>query len=428
MVFCGIDIGSTNAKGILLDQKGDILSRISIPNPSPTKKVFWYDYFAFIMNHFSLQDISNHNSIYCSITSQGGSFVLVDDRFQPVSPMYLWTEAHPGQPYADTYMKEHNQDEFYRLTGWQVRGWLPIFKLKGIDKGSFRKVALVPDFIYAQMTGKLMTDITNAQMTGFCNFENKCWSSPLMLWAGVDAARLPEICDATQTVFPNVRTAWGSLNLVTSSHDQYAAMNAVGLESDKDIMLASGTAWVINSRRSRPVYDMETNKLHPGRDVATKYYGNISVIGRLGEGFHDFLCRLGVNYTQLAAMEDEMLSMVLPDKAFGASEYDTQPSKPVAIKGYMKWMAEVVRNDLDRYGFIDGLEHIVLTGGAAISRVLPQVLADVCGIGVKAIVFPELTAYGAAKHAAQAAGVKFEKQLEDIAKTRKFLPATRRAI
>jgi sugar (pentulose or hexulose) kinase len=426
MFFCGIDIGTTNTKGVLLDQEGDLLSRISIPNPKDSAGVFWYTQFCKIMNGLSHDPAFKTHDVYCSITSQGGSFVLTDEKFRPVSSMHLWTDHQIGQTHANNYLQEHGQDTFYRLTGWHVSGIRPIFKLKGIDKLSYSRVAFVPDFIYSQLTGQLVTDITSAQMSGLYDFENKCWNKELIEWSGVDRMRLPGVCTSMQVIFPNVKTPWGRLNLVTSSHDQYAAMNAVELKVDKDIMLGCGTAWVVNSRRSWPIYDMGKATLHPGRDIATEHYGNISVIGiGLGKGFQDMLGSLGVDYLQMEKMETELRSISLFERSFPNSDDDGRTQKSLVIKYYMEWMAAMVRHHLSQYGLMDGLNEIILTGGAAGSRVLPQILADMCGIKVKAIIFPELTAYGAARHAAQAAGIRFEKRIGDIAESKIYYPGNR---
>ncbi len=423
MVFCGIDIGTTNAKGIALDRKGNVLSRVTIANPDGCADVFWYRHFADVMDKFQSEGAFETDIIYCSVTSQGGSFVLVDKGLKPVSDLYLWTESQSGHRFAESYIKDHGGDGFYRTTGWTANAWLPVFKLKGIDKRTYDRIAFVPDFIYGQLTGRLITDITNAQITGLCDFQNKRWDDELIKWANIDKADLPKICDSLRVIFSDLQTRWGNLNIVTSSHDQYAAMNAVSLEVDRDIMLASGTAWVVNSKRSAAVFDDRTGMLHPGRNIGADNYGNISVVGdNLGKGFHDMLCSLGVDYGQLERLEAQLKSVSIPTRAFNFSQLSTGEDQPLLIKRYMEWMACVVRKHFIEQGFMSGLEEIVLTGGAANGGVLPQVLANVCGIRVKTVVFPELTAYGAAKFATQAACIEFEKSIDDISICRSYFP------
>ena len=57
---------------------------------------------------------------------------------------------------------------------------------------------------------------------------------------------------------------------------------------------------------------------------------------------------------------------------------------------------------LEKFGFLEKLDHIIMSGGATASLFWPQVIADICGKTIKAIDFSEFTAYGAALHAKSA--------------------------
>ena len=80
---------------------------------------------------------------------------------------------------------------------------------------------------------------------------------------------------------------------MTGSHDQYAAMEAAGLEKDKSVMLGTGTAWVINGRTSRPLFDDRQFQIHPGTDLHPDCYGFIITLWQIGAGFDRLLSRLG---------------------------------------------------------------------------------------------------------------------------------------
>lgn len=424
-VFCGIDLGTTNSKGIVLDEKGNILSIITMRNPSDTKKVFWYDYFEMIMDQINSEGIFESNEIYCSVTSQGGSFVLIDDNNKPVSQMNLWTDIVTGQENAEKYIEEHGSEEFYRITGWLPKGWLPIFKIGIANERNFSKIAFVPDYIYAQLTGFLVTDIENAQITGLCDFKNHCWNNQLMEWAGITRNNLPAIVDSLKVVFENVETKWGMLNLVTSSHDQYAAMNCFLKESNKEILLATGTAWVINYRTSDAIYDKSGN-LHPGYDLAANTYGNISTIGtHLGKTLDDFLARLNISYSELKRLELKIditpcrPNNILPIRT---NKKLSESEKIFYVKSQMSMMAAAVKEHLKDICLLSDLKNIILTGGAANSVLLPQLIADYCNARVEAIIFSELTAYGAALMAAQAVGLNFKNDIGRVCETKIYKP------
>ena len=54
-----------------------------------------------------------------------------------------------------------------------------------------RSIATIPDFIYSQLTGKLVIDITTAQILGMCDFANACWDERIVDWSGLPRATLP---------------------------------------------------------------------------------------------------------------------------------------------------------------------------------------------------------------------------------------------
>ena len=140
------------------------------------------------------------------------------------------------------------RQNFYQLTGWPPNDWLPISKLSQMQVKPSDHIAFVPDYICSRLTGKLVTDITNAQITGLLDFQNGVWHPDLLNWADIQICNLSPVVDQVQVLFENIKTRWGKLNWITSSHDQYAAMKAVNIQPHQDVMLATGTAWVINHK------------------------------------------------------------------------------------------------------------------------------------------------------------------------------------
>ncbi len=66
---------------------------------------------------------------------------------------------------------------------------------------------------------------------------------------------------------------------------------------------------------------------------------------------------------------------------------------------------------------------IIMSGGAAMSSFWPQVIADLCGLAVESVNFPEFTAYGAALHAKSAyEGKQSDSNLLDVAEAKHYEP------
>jgi sugar (pentulose or hexulose) kinase len=413
MVFCGVDIGTTSTKAVVLDRDGQVLDDTAFAAPAGlggTAKVYWYEHFCRVMDRFASRGRFQREEIVCSVTGQGGSFVLTDDRCQPVSPACSWTVLAKESIVRDL-VDTLGEAAYYHLTGWPAHGWLAACKLRQmVERDELpedaRWIATVPDFIYAQLTGDISTDITSAQITGLADFQRSRWSRDIAAWVGVREELLPRVVPHLGIIAEGVRTAWGKMTLTTGSHDQYAAMAAAGLEKNKSVMLGTGTAWVINGRTGRPLFDDRQFLIHPGRDLHPDCYGFIVTLWQIGAGFDKLLSRLGVTPASLARIEDTLAKLDVPHEPVlvdvDSGVVEPAGDAPLSVRRYMEWAGSVVAYALDRCGLARGLEKIVVTGGAMKSRFWPQIIAGICDLTVEAVDCPHFTAYGAAWHAREA--------------------------
>jgi len=406
MVFCGIDIGTTSTKAVVLDRDGRVIDETTLAAPA-TGEAYWHEHFCQVLDFFASRGRLQGEEIVCSVTGQGGSFVLTDEASHPVGGACSWTELAEEAIVRDM-VDMFGEAGFYRLTGWPPHGWLAACKLRQrIERKqvpeSVRHVATVPDFVYAQLTGELCTDITSAQITGLADFQGRRWGRDILAWAGVSEGLLPPIEPGLGVLKEGLRTRWGKLTLVTGSHDQYAAMEAAGLVKDTSVMLGTGTAWVINGRTSRPLFDDRRFRTHPGADLHPDCSGFIVTLWQIGAGFDRLLSRLGVTHASLAGLEDSLTDADVPRTCVKV-DLDTGAVEPAAdaalsVRRYMEWSGSVVAHALDSCGLSQGVEKIVVAGGAMSSRLWPQIIAEVCGLTVEAVDCPPFTAYGAALHA-----------------------------
>ena len=432
MIFCGIDIGTTNTKAVLIDSDGGLMDRISIaagPTDASIGVVRWYEHFCDIFDYFTSKGHFTDSKVICSITTQGGSFVLLDEKFKPLSRAYSWTENadnDTAQNMVDALGAEH----YYHLTGWEPGSWLMACKLKDLVSKkqipeNTRYISTVPDFILSQLTDKFVTDITNAQLTGLCDFQKAEWDKKILNWVGIDNSFLPKIADNLSIPFDDVQTQWGKISFATGSHDQYAAMQAAGLVEDKEVMLGTGTAWIINTRTSKPVFDDRNFIAHPGRDIFKGGFGNIiatgSIVKPIGRGLDELLAKFNLTTKQLANMEKEFGRNDFPKEAVIADNIK-EANATQAVKRYMEATGSFVAFLLEKFES-EKSGKIIMSGGAAISGFWPQVIADLCGLTVETINFPEFTAYGAALHAKSAfEGKRIGSGLLDIAKSKHYEP------
>jgi len=232
MLYCGIDIGTTNTKAVLLDDEYGLRGRVSIACPEPDKNGtipsgLWHEHFVKVMEEFKGRNLFGKEHVICSITGQGGSFVLLDKGYKPVSPSYSWTGSAP-EAVVDEFERVLGRQHVYRTTGWTPGGWLMATKLKNMnDERGFpdgtRYIATVPESIHAQTGGRFVSDVTHAQITGMFDFNKQEWAGDILHWSGVEAEMLPEVFNGPQIFEEGVCVGGCRFSLATSLHDQYAA-------------------------------------------------------------------------------------------------------------------------------------------------------------------------------------------------------------
>jgi len=431
MVFCGIDIGTTNTKAIVLDEDGRVIDETTLAAPIAQGDVYWYEHFRRIMDHFAERGRFAGEPIACSVTGQGGSFVLLDDRYRPVGRVCCWTELADAAIVEDM-VSAFGEVEYYHLTGWPPHGWLAAAKLRQMAERrqipeEACRMATVPDFVYAQLLGELLTDVTSAQITGLADFQGLRWSRAILNWVEIDENWLPAIVPGLDVLAEDIESPWGELTLVTGSHDQYAAMEAAGLVKDTNVMLGTGTAWVIDGRTSGPLFDDERFLIHPGQDLRPDCCGFIVTLWQIGAGLDRLLRRFGLTQASLAELEAASAGMDVPEGPvrvdLDTAEVEPAGDRASSVRRYMEWAGSVVAHALEVCGLRPGLEKIVATGGAMASRFWPQAIADLCGLTLEAVDCPSFTAYGAALHARVALlGAPRSHRFPDTAMVKTYTP------
>lgn len=383
MRFCGVDIGTTNTKAVLVDEDMNLLDCLSLPvcYPAGTYQLpgsVWYDHFLQVLDRFAAGGRLNGQSLACSVTGQGGSFVMVDEAYQPVSPAYSWMmQCRPET--VRSLASSLGSGRFYQTTGWEPSGGTMACKVKEwlAANPNFAaakvRVATVPEFIHAQLFGRFVSDLTTSQMTGLLDFRRNVWDPDILAWVGIGEESLPEVADTLRVIEEGIKVAGTTLTMVTSSHDQYAAMTACGV-TEGTIMLGTGSAWVINGKSRTAIVDDRYFMVHPGRDIYGGNFGYITSLGPVGKGLDVLLRQSGLDYRCV----------------------DAEAGKDGPVREYMANVAAKVRYVLEMTGATGTVKKLRMTGGAAKSRVWPQLVANICNVPIEAVQFEELTAFGAA--------------------------------
>jgi rhamnulokinase len=155
----------------------------------------------------------------------------------------------------------------YARTGIQVLVFNTLFQLAahvqaGIPKSAVR-LLLVPDLIHFFLTGKAVTEYTNATTTQMLNARTAKWDLDLIERLGLPAGLLAEVVPAGTELGPLKSSLAEDLGLqdaqvvAPATHDTASAVAGTPLEDDF-AYISSGTWSLIGVERNQPLIDMNT--------------------------------------------------------------------------------------------------------------------------------------------------------------------------
>lgn len=357
--------------------------------------------------------------------------VLLDGSGEPVRPALIWADTRSSAQcriLQDRIGIEHG----YQLTGHRLNPTYSLSKVMWVRDNEpdayarTRHVCLAKDYIVHRLTGRLVTDPSDASSTNAYDQPRGRWSKELLDAAGVEAKLFPEIVPSTTvvgTVQASVAAECGLLAgtpvVIGGGDGPLAAVGAgiVGPESGAYVYLGS-SSWVSVATEA-PIHDvgmrtMTFDHVVPGRYVptATMVAGGGSlhwVSGLLakaddGERFR----RLLDHAAQSQACDDGLF--FLPHLLGERSPYWNPAAKGVLLGlSQHHGQGAVVRAVLEGVAFnlltcIDAfratgatIDRVQAIGGGAASDLWLQIIADTWGVEVlRRSIVEEANSLGAA--------------------------------
>jgi sugar (pentulose or hexulose) kinase len=145
------------------------------------------------------------------------------------------------------------------------------------------------EFINLRLTGNAVIDPTNAAIRQLFNINTGAWDKKILDAVGVSDAELPAILKTGQPVGALTPAAADALGLsvkvkvYNGAHDQYCASIGCGAVYPGDMLISTGTAWVIMGISEKPIYS--TTFISPSPHPAQGLYGNMVSLGGVGSSF-----------------------------------------------------------------------------------------------------------------------------------------------
>lgn len=437
-LLLGLDVGTTATKALLMDIQGKIVASASHSYGLITPQEGWVEQdpaalwrgvvevCQAVMKTVKPQD----RVLALSISSQGGTTIPVDTDLQPVSNAISWMDQR-AHLQAQQVREALGDDKVYRVTGWQLGDGLPLLHILWLRQRapevftSARYFLFVNDYIVHRLTGQLCMDPSDAGITQLYNIAEGQWDEEILMMAGIEPDQLSPVKNSGTPVGQLTGEASRETGLpqsvlvVNGAHDQYCAAVGAGVTNQGDIMLSSGTAWVI-------LCFMERLSLDPKRRLSLSphaipgRWGALKSMGGVGACMEWFLHNVWQGSAGLTVRRSELYDEInrgaasVPAGSRGLIFFPSSGGYGRRPRGaFISLTLSHSRNDMAR-AVMEGVafdlrwmmadihdagiesRQLRMVGGAASSSAWPGIVADITHLPVVIPSITEAASYGAA--------------------------------
>lgn len=331
------------------------------------------------------------------ISSQGGTFVLLNKGLKPLAPAVTWLDNRAAA-ISKSLASGKSADYFYKKTGHFLSGWAPpsvcrwFWEKEPLMSKKVCRISFVADYLNNKLTDRFFIDPTSAQMSCLYNIGEGVWDKEILKMSCVGEKSLPVVLPSNFAGGAISRKAAGLLNLmpgtpvVAGAHDQYCASLGAGASKPGDCLLSCGTAWVLLITTDNLVF-LPAKGWMPGRHVQGGRFGLMSSIGNAGAVLDWVRSNIKIKRTEGEIKTDVE---VIPDFSLKKGEIKNIGLSTRGEEIYYAAMKALVLKVKKRIGEVEGkkaVNRLFMVGGATKEKVLPGMIERITG---RELIMPEI--------------------------------------
>ena len=444
-LLLGVDISTTGAKALLIDQKGGVITSATTPLTLQTPYPLWSEqdpgeWWQGIRT--SIQAVlAEHQAAAESIaaiglTGQMHGLVILDASGQVLRPAILWNDQRTG-PQCDQIRERFGRRRLIQTTGNDALTGFTAPKILWVQENEpeifaqTRHVLLPKDFIRYKLTGEFGMDKAGGSGTILFDLQERSWSEALLGELGLPREWFPptyegpEISGRISTSAAAETGLRAGTPVVGGAGDQSAQATGVGAVEPGIIALTLGTSGVVFAPTESALIEPE-GRLHafchssPGR---WHFMGvMLSAAGSL-QWYRDTIAP----EMDFDALVEEAAHIPPGSEGLFFLPYLTGERTPhpdpyargawvgLTIRHQRAHMTRAVLEgvafglkdsfELIRQAGLGSIDQVRISGGGAKSQLWQQILADALGVELVTVNTTEGAAFGAALLAGVGAGL-----------------------
>ncbi|SMB84243.1 xylulokinase [Pasteurella testudinis DSM 23072] len=427
----GTDIGTSGAKTILMDCKGNLIAQDLQEYGVLTPKPLWAEQWPDVWLDATKRSIAN--AVKKAVQNAGidiqqikgiaisglygGSGIPLDSEMNPIRPCMIWMDRRAAQ--ETQWVKENvDLERLQAITYNSVDpyyGFTKMLWLKNNEPDNWQKTALfLPpnNYVMYKLTGKIAIDYSSAgNIGGIFDMNTRTWSQEMSQALGIPLDKMPQnIVESTDIVGTLSREASHELGLpfdlpvIAAGIDCGAASIGLGIYQPNIYSATVGTSMCAALISEKPVKSdglIVWPYLYNAKKLSYNFAGS-NTAGAIIKWFRDTLCHWEIEqekrggdsvYTVLNRQAEKVPVgsgglVVLPYFMGERSPiWDSHAkgtivglslthSKAHIFRAFMEAVAYALRQAMETTGENLG-EYIIIAGGATKSKLWKQIFADV---------------------------------------------------
>ena len=441
----GLDISTTSAKALIVNEVGDVIAIGSTPQPISQPRPLWseqnpVDWWNGITNSIrqALSEASLHGEDISAIglTGQMHGMVLLDAKGEALRPAILWNDQRT-QAQCDAMTAAIGHQRLIELTGNPAVTGFTAPKILWVRDNEpqiyaqIKQVLLPKDYIRYKLTDVYATDLAGASGTSLLNVAERAWSPNVLAALDIPDEWLPPVHEGIQVTATISQAGAAATGLkagtpvVGGGGDQAAGAIGMGCVTADTIGVTVGTSGVVFAPLDAYVYE-PNGRLHAFCHAVPNTWHFMGVMlsaaGNLQWYKDRFAPELGFDRLLAEAASVPAGSEGLFFLPYLSGERTPHPD-PLARAAFIGMTSRHSRGHLTRavlegvaFGLKDSFtlidqaglpEHfeVRISGGGAKSIVWQQIIADVLAAPLINVNTTEGGAFGAAILASITAGI-----------------------
>ena len=447
--FLGIDVSTTGAKALIIDEQGCVAAEhfsaypVSTPRPlwSEQDPVDWWSgTCACIRAALGKARLPAAAIGAVGLTGQMHGLVLLDRSDHILRPAILWNDQRTASQCEELTAKVGGHDRLLELTGNRLLPGFTAPKIAWVREneprvyGKAAHVLLPKDYVRLRLTGEHATEVSDASGTALLDVKRRSWSKEMLEALGIPEAWLPA-CSESDRVSGRISASAASATglkagtpVVGGGGDQAAQAVGSGVVMPGLVLVTTGTSGVVFAPGDRYAAEAQ-GRLHAFCHAVPGTWHVMGVMLSAGGSLRWLRDAIGsggktaVPYEQLtqeagAAPAGSEGLVFLPYLAGERTPHPDPRARGAFIGLTLRHgRAHLVRSVLEgvAFGLRDSLElikglglpirQVRASGGGARSAAWRQIQADVFGVELVLVNATEGAAFGAALLAAVGAGM-----------------------